>query len=406
MAEPPEGKGPPNGGETAGNNLSYPVIWAEGVDKVLPGTAGEVTLGGEWWYSWGTTGTDPNITPLSCPPDPDNEAFCDDEIPDQFDISLIPGVPAGNMDLVRAYLQKDPLNQWQAQSGTPLEMGVVAAEGGSLNVHWIDWGDNLESVDWYTKSQVRTEVVLFQDNVDLFNPPWLEYEMRHTSGWGIDEVHGVAATDSDPAVAITGSGLRATVYSPCARFMIQKLLVERDDLDLENLLWVPETGWTEPDGYPDDLINPPIFNGAVHEAQDGPGYYNAEINVKGRIIYGYTCNVRRLNDGAGDYRLTFSFDESCGTNVFLNTFFTKEDTKIMVPLEEAVEAAAIEEEPGGGATGMLRTDLNLTYMDVRILERGGGGGGGGGKPGGGGGNNGGGGGGGGGGHLPGIGGGP
>ncbi len=47
----------------------------------------------------------------------------------------------------------------------------------------------------------------------------------------------------------------------------------------------------------------------------------------------------------------------------------------MVPIEEETEAIAAEigEEPGGGATGVLRTDLNLTYMDVRILERGGGG---------------------------------
>ena len=35
--------GPPSGHE-AGNNLSYPVIWAEGVTKVAPGTPGMVPL--------------------------------------------------------------------------------------------------------------------------------------------------------------------------------------------------------------------------------------------------------------------------------------------------------------------------------------------------------------------------
>jgi hypothetical protein len=143
-------------------------------------------LEGEWWYSWGTTGTDPNVTPLSCAPDPDGDAYCDDGLPET--VGVEPGL-GGNMELVRAYLQKDQSNTWQAYSGTPIEAGVVAADEDPLHVDWIDWGDNLESVDWYTRSQVRTEVVLFQENPDPVGNPWLEYEMRHTSGWGIDEVH-------------------------------------------------------------------------------------------------------------------------------------------------------------------------------------------------------------------------
>jgi hypothetical protein len=50
-----------------------------------------------------------------------------------------------------------------------------------------------------------------------------------------------------------------------------------------------------------------------------------------------------------------------------------------VPVEEEVTVA--EEPVGGGATAVLDTVKNLTYIDVRILERGGGGrGGGGGGP--------------------------
>jgi len=296
------------------------------------------------------------------------------------DLSRVAGEPTADnpMDLVRAYLQKDQKSVWQAGSA---DVSAVP-----LDVHWIDWGDNLESGDWYTRSQVRTEVVLFQDLME----PMTEYEMRHTSGWGIDEVHGLAATPTDPPVAVTGPGTRATVYSYCARLTIQKLLVERDDAELANLVWEPTLGWTEPEGYEDDLISPPIFNNPVHEGGDGPGYYSAEINVKGRIIYGYTWNVRTLNEGAGDYRITFSFDQVCG-NAVQNTFFTDGVTQIIVPLEEEVVTAAAEEgeEPGGGATGVLiPADFdgetgeliggNLTYIDVRILERGGGGGGGGG----------------------------
>ena len=403
----------------AGNNLSYPVIWAEGEPKALPGNFGVVTLNGTWWYQWGTNGVDPDVTPAACAPDPDEGnlalnpdslPLCDDGVAVSVDLALEAGTPPADspLPLAKAYLQKDTDNSWQA--------GSADWSAAPVNVHWIDWGDNLESVDWYTRSQVRTEVVLFQDLFELdgvtptdvrvaeFGESVVEYQMRHTSGWGINEVHGLAATLDNPSAAIEGPGTRATVYSHCARLTIQKLLVLRDDARLADLVWVPGEGWTEPEGYEVDLINPHIFNGSVHEGGDGPGYYSAEINVKGRIIYGYTWNVRNLNDDtqvppyptktpAGDYRITFSFDQTCDTAT-LNTFFVADTTQIMVPLEEEVLVAAAEEgeEPGGGATAVLRTDLNLTYMDVRILERGGGGGGGGGgKPEGGGGGGGGGG---------------
>jgi len=379
------------GGETAGNNLSFPVIWAEGVEKALPGTPQtDPVLFGEWWYQWGTNGTDPNVTPASCPPDPDDDAYCDDGLPDS--VGPAPGDPPADnpLPLARAYLQKDPGNTWQAESA---DWSLVP-----VNVHWIDWGDNLESVDWYTRSQVRTEVVLLQD----LQTTMTEYEMRHTSGWGIDEVHGLATSlGREP---LPGPGAQATVYSHCARLTIQKLLVERDDPKLGDLIWVPGEGWAEPEGYESDLINPHIFNGSVHEGGDGPGYYSAEINVKGRIIYGYTWSVRKLNEGAGDYRVTFSFDESCGSvdgvDIDLNTFFVDGVTEILMPSEEDLEVAAVEaamsdpqvartlitatdaEETEGGAVGVLDFNNNLTYMDVRILERGGGSGGGGGPGGG------------------------
>lgn len=374
LAAPPEGKGKPNGEATAGNNLSYPVLWAEGVTKDLRGTPGTVLTEGEWWYQWGTNGTEPDVTPAACPPDEDDAFYCDDGLlgsvgPDPRTLS------ADNYQgLVRAFIQKDPLNEWQA--------GSLDVSDTPLVVDWIDWGDNLESVDWYTRSQVRTEVVLFEDLMESLT----EYEMRHTSGWGINEVHGLAAALDGTVTPL--DGYSATVYSPCARFTIQKLAVEREDPALDpllgNLVWVPGQGWIESESYEGDLINDvPLFNKAVHEALDGPGYYNAEINVKGRIIYGYTWSVRKLNEGAGDYRLTFSFDESCGA-VDLNTSFADGETEIIVPIEEEVVVTEAESTEGGGV-GVLDFGNNLTYMDIRIHERTGGGGGGGNGGGGGGG---------------------
>jgi hypothetical protein len=368
---------------TGVNSLSFPVIWAEGVAKTLPGTPGmDPILTGEWWYQWGTNGIDPDVTPASCPPDPDDIGFCDDGVPGSVNVSLVPGEPPAMnpLPLARVYLQKDDLNVWQAWAGDAAASGEADPVTGQLVVDSIDWGDNLESVDWYTRSQVRTEVVLFQ----TLTVPQLEYLMRHTSGWGIDEVHGLAADLT--AVPLLGPGDRATVYTHCARLTIQKLLVSREDPDLDpqlgNLEWVPQAGWVESAAYTGDLINPAIFNKPVYEGGDGPGYYSAEINVKGRIIFGYTWNVRQLNDAivnggeaAGDYRITFSLDQQCGTAT-LNTFFVDGVTGIMVPLEEEVVVTAAEGDDGGsdtgGAVGVLDFANNLTYIDVRILERGGG----------------------------------
>ncbi len=362
-------KGPP-ASEAASNNLSFPVIWAEGVTKTIPGTPGMVpATGGAWWYSWGTNGTDPNVVPASCAPDPDNTDYCDNGMPGSVNEALVPGTPPADnpMPLVKAYLQKDAKNTWQA--------GTSDWSGAPVAVHEIDWGDNLESQDWFTRSQVRTEVVLFENLAE----PMTEYAMRHVSGWGIDEVHGMAVDEMGP---VAGPGTKATIYSNCARFTIQKLLVTRDNPALENLVWEPGTGWVEGENATTDLINTPIFNKAVYEGGDGPGYYSAEINVKGRIIYGYTWNVRQLNDPlpsgpAGDYRLTFSFDESCGP-VNLNTSFVDGVTEIVLPLETEEAAASAEPTDEGGGTAVLDFDNNLTYIDVRILDRSGGGGGGGG----------------------------
>jgi hypothetical protein len=381
------------GPEAGTNNLSFPVIWAEGVAEAPPGTAGmDPQLDGEYWYQWGFYGTGEDQVPASCRADPqegdpllnpDGLNLCDDEDGESVDLSLVPGIPPADtpLDLAKVFIQKDAQNVWQAWSGDAAASGEAEPDG-KLFVDSIDWGDNLESVDWYTRSQVRTEVVLFQD----LATPQLEYAMRHTSGWGIDEVHGLEASLDVPPIAVNGPGSRATVYTHCARLTIQKLLVAREHPNLANLEWNPGAGiWQDQEGSLDDLINEDdIFNMAVWEGGDGPGYYSAEINVKGRIIFGYTWNVRKLNEStvnggeaAGDYRITFSLDAACGAT--LNTFFVDGVTGIIVPAEEDVVVTAEEGEDGGstgGAVGVLvpaEFDIagnliggNLTYMDVRI----------------------------------------
>ena len=175
--------------EEGGNNLSFPVIWAEGVMVTLPGEADmEPTLDGVWWYWWGTT---PEGDPLSCPPDPQNNALCED--------GSSPGAGA-----IRAYLQQDTNNVWQA--------GTADWSAAPVDVTWIDWGDNLEAVDWNIRSMVRTEIVLLQDLAP--EDAMTEYVMRHLSGWGIDEMWGLATTGNPPVAQVVDPNLQATISRP------------------------------------------------------------------------------------------------------------------------------------------------------------------------------------------------
>ena len=339
---------------TEGNNLSFPVIWADGYEKTLrePPVEGEAYLAGEWWYVWGEDPIDPDYPIYSCQPNSIVPTLCAD--------ASDPG--SDGSDLYLAYIQKVPSNVWQASNFPATE---------PLNVDLIDWGDNLESVDWNLRSMVRTELVLYE-NLDS---AVVEYAMRHVEGWGENEVHGLQTTlDS---TVVYGPGTQATVYSHNARLTIQKLNVDRDSIPEGALTWVPGEGWTSTDPG-EALVNSPLFNMAVYEAGDGPGYYGAEVNVKGKVIYGYTWNLRHANEGTGTYRITFSLDSEGGT-VALNTFFD-ETTQILVPIEEEVPTESEDSEGSRGGIGILVPEYNLTYMDIRIREgqgQGGGGGGGG-----------------------------
>lgn len=340
-------KGPGSGGggggggggvptESVGSNLSFPVIWSEGIEKTLrtppAGTVDGVKLGGAFWFVWGEDPIDPQAPIFSCNP-------------------LIAGMTCYGTatDVYKAYLQKDANNYWEA-SNEPAT--------GPMNVDLIDWGDNLESIDWSIVSKVRTEVVLYEN----LTTPVLQYAMRHVSGWGTDEMHGLQTTMNGDIVY--GPGTQATVYSPHARFTIQKLTTTTSP----NLTWDPVVhAWVGD-------ISTPIFNKAVWEAGDGPGYYNAEVNIKGKVIYGYTWDVKKANSGAGTYRLTFSFDENgSGLGSALNTFFDS-STAILVPDEEeegeVTIAATSVIEP---RVAKVDPDNNLTYIDV-IIKTGKGGG--------------------------------
>lgn len=342
---PPQGKGE----TTAGANLSFPTIWAEGVTKSPRGTMEVVVLNGAWWWWWGEAAVEGG-DPLACAPDPDDSTFCDDGIP--FKVTgALPGPNA-----VKTYLQRQPLNEWQADN--------VSGAASPVNVDWIDWGDALEAVPWTLNSKVRVETTLFKDLTESMTG----YFMHHLYGHGMDEMWGV---ENAGGTAVSYESLQAIIFSPCARLTIQKLLVPREDvvpLD-PRLVWNAVANVWQ-DATAADLINETaVFNGAL--APEGPsGGYGAEINIQGKVVFGYTWDVRTLNQGAADYRITFSLaDGNCAA--VLNTFIVPA-TQIVVPEEEIVIAA----EGSGGGSAVVDGANNLSYIDIRITSKSTGGGGG------------------------------
>jgi len=292
--------------ETAGNCLSMPVIWSDGVTKVLRGVYGSPVF-------LGASDIDENG--------------------------------------VEWFLQQDELNIWQAESAD----GSAAP----VSVTWIDWGDNLEAVDWSERSKVRVEMVLWQN---ITAAPMNGFDMGWISGEGITEMWGTNT--------VVYPSVDATVYSGCARLTIQKLTKAHTDPTL-SLTWNAAAGEWVGDATPAQ------FNGGVWEGADGPGYYSAEINVSGKCIYGYNWDVRQGGEGAGSYRLTFSLeDDSEHTEIALNTFFTDGITTIMLPVVEP-EEAVIMAEPVEGGVAAIDFANNLTYIDINITAKSGGGGGGG-----------------------------
>jgi hypothetical protein len=412
--------------ETFGNCLSLPVIWSDGVTKDLRGDPGTTKFEDDWWYHWGN---EEDGTPLSCKPeyemDPDDnslidycddldddletipcareneigkEEYCEDWDDDSDTTSSYnesggyilldpPGKKSDGNKADKIFLQQQENNTWQAESLN------AAAENLEVHVDLIDWGDNLEAVSWNEYSVLRTEVVLFQDlskNKDF--PPMQGFKMDWLFGRGMGELWGTNTKVYDSDIA--------TVYSGCARWTIQKLddsnYVIENPGDIKGNL---SLDWNATIGEWEGDISETYFNGAVWEAGDGPGYYSAEINVGGKVIYGYNWFVRDIDKAPGFYRLTFSLDSNCPE---LNTFFTESITEIVeFEIVEEVTGVTVADEidstgdstsdgtgdnsedndPNDGEDsnnpgnlipgGKAEIDFvnNLTYMDIQILEK-------------------------------------
>ncbi len=344
--------------EGAGSNLSVPLIFAEGVgitgaaiDLADPATTGlrywtpspNYKLQGVRWYTWDDGGTQQVCDPAQpnpvCPPAPEPP------------------------DLKRVYLQADENNIWQAD-------WLDGSLNGPIEVSTVNWGDDIESHVWSTRQrQVRVEMALSKSGLD---PSLDGYTMQYLSGRGETENWGVLASHSNPPVPELYQTDTASVYSPCLRLTIQKIVPDTGSPDAPpttTLTWNAASGAWNGAAY--TILNRAVWEGL---GLDGPATgLGGEINIKGQMIYGYNWQVLDMIlpppvRKVGWYRLTFSLDGStaggkaCGT-LGLNSSMRN----AMIAASEETEGTMEEEEEEGPVfTAALDAANNLTYLDLYI----------------------------------------
>ena len=279
------GGGGGGGGETtAVNNLSYPAIAVDGFA----------------------------IAPLAAP---------------SFTVpygGLYPGLTTEQIAALEAsgpwYAQKTVGNTWQA------DFALQAGEA----VTYIDWGDNIESVNPKVRTPFRLEVTLYK----LLASPMTGYTMavlEYPSS--LDELQGTNT--------VTYEGNYATVVSASPKLVIQYLGASVP----EGMTWLG-TAWD---------------SGSIIPVSFAP-----ELNVGGKYVFGASVGGWKP-DQPGYYRITFYVPSGSGVDL-TSAIVANEATGFTGPAE------------GTAATPVVDAPNNLTYVDVRAIGGGGGGGGSGRRP--------------------------
>ncbi len=243
------------------------------------------------------------------------------------------------------YVQHDPLSEWQAESAFPVDPRGSRWGRRGFVVSAVDWGDNLEARDWTYGRPVRVEVALYK----VLDAPMWGYTMKaeDPTAHGQNEVWG-----TNGVMYPTDTSL---VYSAAAQLVIQKLDKSRDDPSLA-MQWTGDR-WTGD-------VGDPVFSQGIWDAVESG--FKTEVNVQGRVIYGFNWRPAQGGQGEGDYRITFVLQRE--SPVRLNTFFDGQTT--VVVSDEHLTLPAVEIAPGEGGVPSVLWTKNLTYIDVRLTHGG------------------------------------
>ena len=292
--------------ETAGNNLSIPLLWTE---AAFP-------------------------PPITIP------------VTEKFEGAVESGYVVARdttSEPCEGALQKDFDNVWQADT--------ALAEGNAIST--VDWGDNIESMDPnLSRAYTRVEVGLYSN----LETPANGYEMCWISGRGQNEVWGAQVTGGmGNRMPVITERTEAAVYTAGARLTIQRIVPDR------NYNWNAATHRWEGTG-----ADAPYYSGALHEgAADGPGSFGAEVTVSGKLSYGYLWDAASVPQG--EYRLTLSLDGAEGE--FPGSGTNLATASILASEEETSEDMMSARAEGSGNTAVMRGDINVTYIDVTVGTR-------------------------------------
>ncbi len=297
--------------EGLGNNLSVPVVFAEGLGLTgLP-----VSDAGERAYL--STGMRPTAD-------------------EGVTVKSLPFFYVANQPNSGGYYLQNTGNIWQAEWLDGSTMGMQHAEA--------QWGDNLTHHTWQTGMPIRVEVSLN----DLSSGALTGYNMTALSGSGRTELQG---TDG------TTSAMTPTIFTVVPRLVVQKLSGENGT--------VVQT-----------LVDKPVAAGLG--AEESPGFFGAEVNVAGRVIYGYSLNIGSLTmdpgvSASGWWRIAFVLDNGATVG---GRSATRNVTIDRVTATEALdsESEALLYQPQAAPNGQS------TWVDIKVdsTTNGGGGSGGGG----------------------------
>lgn len=362
---PPGGHQP--GEEAAGNNLSYPAVFL-GAPIAMPGTEGTTSLLGAFGVTWsyGCAVPDGEYANTSCVTVNPDGTFT------AMTLEACQVVCGEGVTIDRIYWQKTS-DSWQAN-----HLDNVLPTVAAVTAAYFDWSDNLESVAWSASSTVRVESIPFVELATLDPEPQVGYGMWHVFSQGPDEVWGLRTSDATPPVPYTYVGAYGTVQGAGARLTFTKLEtgvgLQTQPPDTSGLAWDPATGkW---DNAPQNTVTAA----------------NAELNVGGKVIFGYNWNLKRFTmlsgvEKAGWWRLTFSTENN--TIQFTNATITTPPpadvpalptlTSFKGDLVRALGADGIVEpmeETGEPLFAPVVDATNhITYIDIYLKAAKGGGGG-------------------------------
>jgi hypothetical protein len=227
----------------------------------------------------------------------------------------------------------------------------------------LDWGKEVVNQRWDEKSVIPVAVFLYTSLGE--EKKMTGYEMKSLPA-GIlpcDPIEPLASEAPALFVAseeeeldevwgttgVTYESATAGVYTVCARLKIQKI-------DQEG---------------PEAVVQATLFNSAVYDGfgvHGRPLWYTAEIDGPGRVVYLYNWNLALMQMGAdvskaGWYRLSFSLDEKAEYTITQGRYIVTDD--YTVPCEASLDLLD-ESDMAGVQYAPVLDSPSLSYVDVYI----------------------------------------